>query len=114
MFVPSVWLTAPRNSTSSNAGNVGFVTYVRELAVEARLAGAEAILVGQADHELVHERHAEARHLHPRTAIHFRTRERRQRIQQAGLAQRSAGPAADDAVAAAREAALVQLERDAS
>ena len=27
-LVPSVWLTAPRNSASSNAGNVGFVTYV--------------------------------------------------------------------------------------
>ena len=65
MFVPSVWFTASRNSTSSSAGNVGLVTYVRELAVVLRLAGVEAILVGQADHQLVDQRHRQARHLHP-------------------------------------------------
>ncbi len=67
---------APRNSASSNAGSVGFVTYVPNWPSKLRLAGAEAILVGQADHELVDERHAETRDLDPRAAVHFRTSRR--------------------------------------
>src|SRR6185436_4882197 len=56
--------------------------------------------------------HAQSRHLHPRTAVHFGTRERGQRVQQPRLAHGSAGPAANDAIAIADEAVLVHLERD--
>jgi hypothetical protein len=72
---------------------------VEELRVVLRLARVEAVLVDDADHELVHERHPEARDLRPRSAldrdlVHDFARGRR--VDDARLPQARARPPADD------------------
>ena len=89
---------------------------VRELGVVLRTRAVEAVLVGQADHHLVDERHAEARHLGPVAAGHDRravalARTRRQVL---ALAQARRRPAADHRVRGIRDQARggdLELER---
>ena len=84
-------------------GRMGDV--VSELGVCGRLAVIEAVLVLEADDDLIYQRHAQARYLHPRAAF-----ERGadmgawHRIEQTALAQARRCPATDDRVARARQA----------
>ena len=93
---------------------------VEELPIVLGLAGIEAILVRQADHQFIDQRHTEPRHLRPRAANDFRSLARRRasddalgcRIEHARLTQAGRGPSADDRAAARGEARSRYLKFD--
>ena len=86
---------------------------VGELRVARGLGGVEAVLVLQPDDHLVDQGHAQARHLRPGTAgaLAGLMPAAGPAVDQPGLAQAGAGPAADHVVAVG-QAAAVDLQRD--